>query len=112
MLIMLPLILMTVTSAVVLANVLPAATSAVSPTQAASNSTADLNPGYLGIGSGLAIGLAAIGGGVGIGISGAAAIAVLAEKPEVFFRAFIIVILADAVAIYGFVIAILLYIKI
>jgi V/A-type H+-transporting ATPase subunit K len=108
LLIMLPTILMSITTAAVVASAVPNA-SAVPASQ---TSVTDLNPGLYGVGAGLAVGLAGIGAGAGIGISGAAAIAVLAEKPEAFFRAFIIVILADAVSIYGLVIAILLYIKI
>lgn len=58
--------------------------------------------------AGLAIGLAGIGAGVGIGLSGAAAIGAITEKPEVLGKALIFVALAEAVAIYGLVIAIMI----
>jgi V/A-type H+-transporting ATPase subunit K len=66
----------------------------------------------LAIGSGLAIGLAALGAGIGISGAGSAAISALAEKPDTFFRSFLIVALAEALAIYGLIMGILLWIKI
>jgi len=55
--------------------------------------------------AGLAFGLAALGAGVGVGTSGAAAIAAVTEKSEVRTTALIFVVLAEAIAIYGFAIA-------
>ncbi|MEJ2240730.1 MAG: ATP synthase subunit C [Candidatus Bathyarchaeota archaeon] len=43
--------------------------------------------------------------------SGTAAISALAEKPETFFRSFLVVALAEAIAIYGLIVAILLWIS-
>lgn len=65
----------------------------------------------IAIGAGLAVGLAGLGAGVGIGTAGAAAISALAEKPETFFRSFLIVALAEALAIYGLILGILLWVK-
>jgi V/A-type H+-transporting ATPase subunit K len=64
------------------------------------------------IGAGLAVGLAGLGAGMAIAASGTAAISALAEKPETFFRSFLVVALAEAVAIYGLIVGILLWIKI
>jgi V/A-type H+-transporting ATPase subunit K len=55
--------------------------------------------------AGLAFGLAALGAGVGVGTSGSAAIAAVTEKSEVRTTALIFVVLAEAIAIYGFAIA-------
>jgi len=66
----------------------------------------------LAIGAGLSIGLAALGAGIGISGAGSAAISALAEKPDTFFRSFLIVALAEALAIYGLIMGILLWIKI
>ena len=66
----------------------------------------------LAIGAGLSIGLAALGAGIGISAAGSAAISALAEKPDTFFRSFLIVALAEALAIYGLIMGILLWIKI
>ncbi len=53
----------------------------------------------------LAFGLAAFGAGIGVGTSGSAAIAAVTEKAEVRTTALIFVVLAEAIAIYGFAIA-------
>ena len=65
----------------------------------------------IAIGAGLAVGLAGIGAGIAIASSGTAAISALAEKPETFFRSFLVVALAEAVAIYGMIVGILLWLK-
>jgi V/A-type H+-transporting ATPase subunit K len=65
----------------------------------------------IAIGAGLAIGLAALGAGLGISAVGSAAISAMAEKPETFFRSFLIVALSEALAIYGLIMGILLWIK-
>jgi V/A-type H+-transporting ATPase subunit K len=55
--------------------------------------------------AGIAFGLAALGAGIGVGTSGSAAIAAVTEKAEVRTTALIFVVLAEAIAIYGFAIA-------
>ena len=64
----------------------------------------DLKP----IGAGLAVGIAGIGASIGMGMAGSAAIGAITEKPEVFGRAFLFIVLIEAVAIYGLLVAILL----
>ncbi len=66
----------------------------------------------LAISAGLAVGLAALGAGLAISAVGSAAISALAEKPDTFFRAFLVVALAEALAIYGLIMGILLWLKI
>jgi len=60
------------------------------------------------IGIGLPTGLAAIGAGIALGPVGAASLAVIAEKPEMFGRTLIYMGLAEGIAIYGLVMSILL----
>ncbi len=60
------------------------------------------------IGIGLPTGLAAFGAGIALGPVGAAALAVIAEKPEMFGRTLIYMGLAEGIAIYGLVMSILL----
>lgn len=60
------------------------------------------------IGAGLAVGLAGLGAGIGVGIAGAAAISALVEKPEERVWYLIFIALAEAIAIYGLLISILL----
>jgi V/A-type H+-transporting ATPase subunit K len=66
--------------------------------------------GRLGeIGAGLALGFAACGAGIGLGTCSAAAIGVIAEKPELFGRTMIYIVFVEAIAIYGLVMALLLW---
>ena len=51
---------------------------------------------------------AAIGAGFAVAYTGAAALAAISEKPEIFGRTLVIVGLAEGIAIYGLVIAIIL----
>jgi V/A-type H+-transporting ATPase subunit K len=65
----------------------------------------------IAISAGLAVGLSALGAGLAISAAGSAAISALAEKPETFFRSFLIVALAEALAIYGLIMGILLWLR-
>ncbi len=62
----------------------------------------------VGIDAGLAVGLAGLGAGLGMGTASAAAIGAISEKPEVFGRSIIYIVLIEAIAIYGFVISFML----
>jgi len=54
-----------------------------------------------------AAGLAALGAGYAVAQVGTAALGALAEKPDLFGRALVIVGLAEGIAIYGLIVAIL-----
>lgn len=60
------------------------------------------------LGVGLPTGLAAIGAAIALGPIGSAALAVIAEKPDMFGRTLIYMGLAEGIAIYGLVMSILL----
>jgi V/A-type H+-transporting ATPase subunit K len=60
----------------------------------------------------LVMSLSALAAGYALAKSGTAAISALAEKPEQFFKAFLVVTLCEAIAIYGVVIAVLLWLRI
>ncbi|GAB4354288.1 MAG: ATP synthase subunit C [Gammaproteobacteria bacterium] len=60
------------------------------------------------IGIGIPTALATIGAGIAVGPVGAAALAVIAEKPETFGRSLIYLGLAEGIAIYGLVVTILM----
>lgn len=64
------------------------------------------------IGIGIPTGLAAIGAGIAVGPVGAASLAIISEKPEMFGRTLIYLGLAEGIAIYGLVVTILLLGKI
>ncbi len=65
----------------------------------------------IAIAAGASVGLSAFGAGLAISAVGSAAVSALAEKPETFFRSFLVVALAEALAIYGLIMGILLWIK-
>lgn len=60
------------------------------------------------IAAGIAVGLSSIAAGIGVGIAGAAAMGAISEKPEILGRTLIIIGLAEGVAIYGLIIAIMI----
>ncbi len=64
------------------------------------------------LGAGIPTGLAAVGAGMAVGPVGAASLAIIAEKPEMFGRTLIYLGLAEGIAIYGLVVTILLLGKI
>ena len=51
---------------------------------------------------------ALIGAGIAVAYTGAAALAIMSERPELFGRAMVIVGLAEGIAIYGLVVGIIL----
>ena len=71
-----------------------------------------LGQGLALLGIGLPTGLAAIGAALALGPIGSAAMAVIAEKPEMFGRTLIYMGLAEGIAIYGLVMSILMLGKI
>ena len=69
---------------------------------------ADPTIGLLGIGAGLALGLAAIGTGLGQKEAMAAAIGAISEDPKMFAKALIFAVLPETILIFGFVTAFLI----
>jgi V/A-type H+-transporting ATPase subunit K len=67
-----------------------------------------LGQGLALLGIGLPTGLAAIAAAMALGPIGSAALAVIAEKPEMFGRTLVYMGLAEGIAIYGLVMSILL----
>ncbi len=60
------------------------------------------------IGAAIAVAGASIGAAIAVAYTGAAAIAAVSERPELFGRAMVIVGLAEGIAIYGLVVAVIL----
>jgi len=60
----------------------------------------------------ISIGLPCLAAGYAVGKVGAAALGAASEKPELLTRSLIFVALAEGIAIYGLLMAILLYMKI
>ena len=66
----------------------------------------------LAIAISVSIGLSCLGAGYAVGRVGAAALGAASEKPELLIRGLLFVALAEGIAIYGLLIAILLWVKI
>ncbi|MFW9773038.1 MAG: ATP synthase subunit C [Candidatus Thorarchaeota archaeon] len=66
----------------------------------------------LAISAAISVSAAVLGSAIAIKTVGTAAISSLSEREETFFKAFLIVALCEALAIYGLIIAILLWTKI
>ncbi len=64
------------------------------------------------IGIGIPTAMATVGAGIAVGPVGAASLAVISEKPELFGRTLIYLGLAEGIAIYGLVVTILMMGKI
>jgi V/A-type H+/Na+-transporting ATPase subunit K len=80
---------------------------AVDPAHAATAATSR-SSGDAFIGAGIAVAGSTIGAGVAVSYTGSAALAAIAEKPEMLGRALVIVGLAEGIAIYGLIVAIIL----
>lgn len=85
---------------------------ALSPGQGGAASTvasgASSYAGQALIGAAIAVAGSSIGAAIAVAYTGSAALAAMSERPEVFGRAIVIVGLAEGIAIYGLVIAIIL----
>ena len=79
----------------------------VDPAQAATT-VASRSSGDAFLGAGIAVAGSTIGAGVAVSYTGSAALAAIAEKPEMLGRALVIVGLAEGIAIYGLIVAIIL----
>jgi len=60
------------------------------------------------IGAAIAVAGSSIAAGLAVAYTGAAALAALSERPELFGRAMVIVGLAEGIAIYGLIVAVML----
>ncbi len=67
----------------------------------------DMGVALAAIGAALAVGLAGAGSAIGVSIAGKSATGVVAEKPELFGKVFVLQALPATQGIYGFLIAIL-----
>ncbi|MGX1158914.1 ATP synthase subunit C [Streptomyces albogriseolus] len=77
--------------------------------QAATSAAQDSGSGSAAlIGAAIAVAASTIGAGIAVAYTGAAALAALSERPELFGRAMVIVGLAEGIAIYGLVVAVIL----
>ena len=87
-----------------------AASAATAETAAAAAGAAadGLSTGLKYIGAGLAVGLSGIGGGIAVSSSASAALGAISENDTMFGKSLIFVGLAEGVALYGLIIALVL----
>ena len=76
--------------------------------QTAAASSAGLAEGLKYVGAALAVGLSGIGGGIAVSAAAAAALGAISENEKAFGKSLIFVGLAEGVALYGLIIALLL----
>lgn len=80
---------------------------AATPVAAAAEATHTANWAAL-IGAAIAVAGSSLGAAIAVAYTGAAALAALSERPELFGRAMVIVGLAEGIAIYGLIVAVIL----
>jgi V/A-type H+-transporting ATPase subunit K len=85
----------------------PAAVAGVRAAATAATTTASASSAAL-LGAAIAVAGSTIGAGIAVAYAGAAALAAMSERPEVFGRAMVIVGLAEGIAIYGLIIGVIL----
>ena len=82
------------------------------PAQTTETPSEPLDSGAAFIGAAIAVAASAIGAGIAIAYAGSAALATVSEQPDLFGRAMVVVGLAEGVAIYGLIVAVLILGKI
>lgn len=92
----------------ILINPALADTAATAATGQASSDAAS----WAMLGAAIAAGLASLGAAYAVAMVGSAAVGVLAEKPELLGRLLILVGLAEGIAIYGLIVAVLILNKV
>ena len=75
---------------------------------ASSGASSSSDPQAALLGAAIAVAGSTLGAAIAVAYTGAAAIAAITEKPEMFGRVLVIVGLAEGIAIYGLVVAIIL----
>ena len=76
--------------------------------QAVAATTAGGANGAALIGAAIAVAGSSIGAAIAVAYTGSAALAAISERPELFGRAMVVVGLAEGIAIYGLIVAIIL----
>lgn len=93
-----------------LGGVLVVLAATTSPGSAASLASA-ASPAYAGqalLGAAISVAGSSLGAAIAVAYTGSAALAAISERPELFGRAMVFVGLAEGIAIYGLVVAIIL----
>lgn len=86
----------------------PGAAESASVVTAAQPAPADAENWAALLGAAIAVAGSSLGAAFAVAYTGAAALAAMSERPEIFGRAMVIVGLAEGIAIYGLIVAIIL----
>jgi V/A-type H+-transporting ATPase subunit K len=89
-------------------GILAVLAASASPSAAATTAVSSSVATQALIGAGIAVAGSSIGAGFAVAYTGSAALAAMSERPELLGRALVIVGLAEGIAIYGLVVAVLL----
>lgn len=90
----------------VLAAFGPAGTATAQVAQETTTTSPDVGGAYYA--AAIAVAASSLGGAAAVSYTGAAALAAMSEKPELFGRAIVVVGLAEGIAIYGLIVAVLI----
>jgi len=94
---------------VVAVNDVSAAVATTGPITAVTETTSSGGSSWAALlGAAIAVAGSSIGAAIAVAYTGAAALAAMSERPEIFGRAMVVVGLAEGIAIYGLVIAVIL----
>ncbi len=93
---------------VVVTMVAAAGPSAAAPPDVVSAAASSAANGSALIGAAIAVAGSSIGAAIAVAYTGAAALAAISERPELFGRAMVVVGLAEGIAIYGLIVSIIL----
>lgn len=85
-----------------------AATGSANPATPVQDQAGGQDNGAALIGAAIAVAGSSLGAAIAVAYTGAAAIAAMSERPELFGRSMVVVGLAEGIAIYGLIIAIIL----
>jgi V/A-type H+-transporting ATPase subunit K len=78
------------------------------PGLAATGTSSSSTNGDALIGAAIAVAGSSLGASIAVAYTGSAALAAISERPEIFGRAMVIVGLAEGIAIYGLIVAVIL----
>jgi V/A-type H+-transporting ATPase subunit K len=84
------------------------ATTRIADAQATTETAATPDAWAAFLGAAVAVAASALGAAFAVAYTGSAALAAISERPEMFGRAMVIVGLAEGIAIYGLIIAVIL----
>ncbi|HLI56619.1 MAG TPA: ATP synthase subunit C [Actinomycetota bacterium] len=91
-----------------LASPSSAGSAATAPARVPAAATSAAASGDALLGAAIAVAGSSLGAAIAVAYTGSAALAAISERPEIFGRAMVIVGLAEGIAIYGLIVAVIL----